>query len=160
ALDRTAAVGTNVDLDEVRLHLVEVDADARLRETFGKAASTRVVVDDAVDVVVERIQRCRCDDPRLAHRAPEVVLAATRLRHQFHGARDQRAERTAEPFRETEGHGVEAAPDPGRIDTGRDSGIDEPRAVEVSREVMLAAGCDDRVDLVERPGTTSGAVVG
>src|SRR5207244_6103616 len=79
ALDRTAAVGTNVDLDEVRLHLVEVDADARLRETFGKAASTRVVVDDAVDVVVERIQRCRCDDPRLAHRAPEVVLAATRL---------------------------------------------------------------------------------
>jgi hypothetical protein len=65
-LDRGAAVGTNIDLDEVRLHLLEIDPDAGLDEALAKAACACVVVGDALDVVVERIQRGCGDDPRLA----------------------------------------------------------------------------------------------
>jgi len=42
-----------------------------------------MVVRDAVDVVVEGIQRGRGDDPRLTHRAAEEVLPAPRLHHQL-----------------------------------------------------------------------------
>ena len=69
----------------------------------------RVVVGEPLDVVVERVDAGRGDDPRLAHRTAEEVLHAPRVRHHLGGAGEERAERAAETLRETERDGVEAA---------------------------------------------------
>src|SRR5207249_11643794 len=74
-------------------------------------------------------------------------------------AGDQRAERTAEALREAQRDGVEAAADARGPDAGCDRGVDEPRAVQMDPQVVLAADGDDCVDLVERPDATARAVV-
>jgi hypothetical protein len=67
-----------------------------------------VVVREPLDVVVERVDAGRRNDPRLAHRAAEEVLLAPRALHELVRAGEQRAKRTAETFREAERHRVEA----------------------------------------------------
>ena len=83
-LDRFADVqaeGADVDLDEVRLHLLEVDRDAGLVQPLGEPPCSRVVFGQALDVVVERVDACRGDDPRLPHRTSELMLEASRAQH-------------------------------------------------------------------------------
>ena len=53
ALDRTGPVRPDVDLDEVRLDLLEIDRNSSGDEPFGEAASACMVVCNSVDVVVE-----------------------------------------------------------------------------------------------------------
>jgi hypothetical protein len=118
-----------------------------------------VIVGEPLDVMVERVDAGRGDDARLPHRAAEEVLAAPRLRHQLVRAGDQRAQRTAQPFREAERDRVERTADARGRDTARDRCVDQARAVEVHRKVVLAAGRDDRVDLLERPDAAAGAVM-
>ena len=67
-----------IDLDEVRLHALEVDREACLHERFCEPARAGVVVREPLDVVVERIDAGRCDDPGLPHRASEEVLLPPR----------------------------------------------------------------------------------
>src|SRR5437879_13090526 len=98
-----------------------------------------MIVGDPVDVVVQRVQRGGGDDPRLAHRASEEVLATSSVRHQLRGTGDQRSERTAEALREAERDGVETASDARRLDSARDRGVDEARTVQMHDEVVLAA---------------------
>ena len=75
AVDRAGAVRADVDLHEVRLDLFELDGDAGVPEPLGETTRTRVVVRDAVDVMVERVEAGGCDDPclpiaALTRRAP------------------------------------------------------------------------------------------
>ena len=101
----------NVDLHEVRLDLLEVDRHTSAVKRPGERAGTRVIVGEAIDVVVERIQTGSSDDPCLAHRASEQVLLTPRALHQLARAREQCAERAAEALREAERHRVEAGRD-------------------------------------------------
>src|SRR5439155_4129884 len=55
---------------------------------------------------------------------------------------------------------VETSTDACRLDPGGDRRVDEPGAVEMDGEFVLQAGAHDRLDLVERPGSPAGAVVG
>ena len=150
----------DVDLDEVRLDLLESDGDVRAScETLGEQAGTRVVVGEPVDVVLERVDARRGDDPGLAHRAAEEVLLAPGALDQLARAREQRAERAAQALRETERDGVEAGGDLGGVDAERDGGVEQARAVEVDREAELARGRDDVLELVERPDAPARVVV-
>ena len=73
----------DIDLDEVRLHLPEIHRDARLVETLRERLRASVIVREPVDVVIERVQPGRGDDPGLPHRTPEEVLLAPRVRHEL-----------------------------------------------------------------------------
>src|SRR5207244_5352804 len=112
-------------------------------EALAEPPGAGMVVREAVDVVVERIDARGRDDPRLAHRTAEEVLEPPRLPHPLARAGDQRAERAAEPLREAERDRVEATGDLGRRDPGRDRGVHEAGSVEVQMEVALAAHLGD-----------------
>ncbi len=111
-------------------------------------------------MVLERVDAGRGDDAGLPHRAAEEVLRAAGGGHQLRRARDERAERAAEPLREAERDDVDAAPDLRRRDAERRGGVDDAGAVEVDAQVELAGGLDDGVDLGERPHAAARGVVG
>ena len=159
ASPRSSAERRDVDLHEVRLDLLEIDGHAGRVERLGERARASVVVREPLDVVVERVEAGRRDDPGLAHRAAEEVLLAPRALHQLARAGEQRPERAAEPLREAERHRVEAAGDLGGRDAERGRRVEEPRAVEVDGEPDLARGRDDLVELVERPHAPARGVV-
>src|SRR5207249_4670563 len=97
----------DVDLDEVRLYLLEVDRNAGRIEPLREAACARVVVGEPLDVVLERVDPGGRDDAGLPHGAAEEVLQPARLRRQLGRTGDKRAERAAEALRETERDRVE-----------------------------------------------------
>ena len=100
----------DVELDEVRLDLVGVDGEPGLGEAAASRSRARVVVGEPLDVVVERVDAGGRDDPGLAHRAAEeVLLRARRAPDHLGRAGEHGAERAAEPLREAERDGVEAA---------------------------------------------------
>ena len=140
-----------IDLDEVRLDLLQIDRHPGVVERLREGACASVVVGEPLDVVVERIQARGRDDPRLAHRAAEEVLLTPCALHQLARAGEQRPEWAAEPLRETERHGVEARGDLRRRNAERDRRIEEPRAVQVDGQAELSGGLDDLFELVERP---------
>src|SRR5580765_538014 len=53
ALDRTGPIRPDVDLDEVRLDLLEIDRNSSSGEPLGEAASACMVLCNSVDVVVD-----------------------------------------------------------------------------------------------------------
>ena len=137
----------DVDLDEVRLDEMRVDRRAPVGPALGEPPRPGVVVGEALDVVLERVEAGRRDDPCLPHRAAEAVLLDPRARHQLGRAGDDGAERRAEALREAERDGVEAAPPMTAAATPeRDGRVREPRAVEVDSEPELAR----RVDAARR----------
>ena len=123
-----------VDLDEVRLDLIEVDGNTCFVESLGERASERVVLGEPFDVMVERVHAGGRDDPRLPHRSAEEVLLAPGAFHPLVRAGEQRSERAPEALRETERHRVEARRDLGRRDAERNRGVEEACAVQVHRE--------------------------
>jgi hypothetical protein len=105
--------GADVELNEVRLHELEVDRQARRHPARPPPPRAGMVVSEPVDVVLERVHPRGRDDPGLPHRAAKPVLLDARAVHQLRGAGDQRAERAAEPLREAERDGVERPRDLG-----------------------------------------------
>src|SRR2546421_5710459 len=91
------------------------------------------------------------NDSRLSHCSAEVVLPAACVPHQLVRTGDQRPERAAETLGEAERDRVEAAPDPPGLHAARHGGVDEPCSIEMNRELVLATGREDRVELVQRP---------
>ena len=73
---------TDVDLDEVRLDLLEVDRNAGSLQSLREPTRPGVVVRQTLDIVVERIDPGGGDDPGLPHRSTELVLETARLSHQ------------------------------------------------------------------------------
>ncbi len=159
-LGRAQAERAHVELDEVRLHLREGDREPARGPALGEPAGSRVVVGEALDVVLERVEAAGGDDPGLPHRPAEAVLGDPRARHQLARAGDQRPERAAEPLGEAERHGVEEAPELGGGDPGCNRGVRDPGAVEVDAESELARGRDGRAELRQRPDRAARAVVG
>src|SRR6478672_2619056 len=67
--------GRDVDLDEVRLGLRRIDRHPGRCPALGEPTGAGMVVRDPLDVVLERVDTGSGDDPGLAHRASEEVLA-------------------------------------------------------------------------------------
>ncbi len=148
-----------VELDEVRLDLLEAHGQPGGLPRLGEPPRAGVVVGQPLDVVVERVQRRRRDDPGLPHRAAEEVLLAPRACHQLGGAGDDRPERATEPLREAERHRVEPAGDRGRGNALGDRGVEEAGAVEVGSEAERAGAAEDVRQPVEGPAAPAGRVV-
>ena len=88
----------DVDLDEVRLHLLEIDRHACGLQTFGQLPRPGVVLGEPFDVVVEGVNAGRRNDSGLPHRSAELVLETTCPPHQVVRAGDERPERAPEPL--------------------------------------------------------------
>ena len=131
SVERPSCAG--VDLDEVRLDLIEVDGNTCFVERLGERARARVVLGEPFDVVVERVDAGGRDDARLPHRSAEQVLLPPGALDQLVRAGEQRSERAPEPLREAERHRVEARRRSRRRDAGRNRGVEEACAVEVHR---------------------------
>src|SRR5205814_7612314 len=140
--------------DEVRLHLGRVDPDP-----FGEPARARVIVGEALDVVVERVQRGRCEDPRLPERAAEQVLALPRTLDERRRAGEDRAGRAAEALREADSDGVREMRPVGRCAPGSDGRVEETGAVEVHGGATLPRSGGGRLEVLQGPYAPAGAAV-
>ena len=150
-----------VDLEDhdVRLDLAGIERDAgQRRQPDRQRARVLVVVGQPVDVVVERVQRARGDDPGLPQRAAEHLLVAPRLLDQFGRAREARSKWCAEALREVQPRGVEAPRELGRGHAGRDHGVHQPRAVHVESQTVLVRDIDHAPQLLQRPHAAAGHV--
>ncbi len=145
------------DRDEVRLG--GLDRETLLREPDRQPPRALVVVGEPLDVVVERVERRRGHDPRLAHRAAEAELLHPGALDQLGRAGEDGAERTAEPLREADRDRVGEAAVRGGRHAARDRRVEEPRAVEVHGEPELSRACRHRDQLVERPDLPPRAAV-
>src|SRR6185436_11976129 len=97
----------DVELDEVRLDLVRVDRQAGGVPALREPVRAGVVLGQALDVMLERVDTGRRDDPGLSHGSAEQVLLPPCPLDRLRRAREQRAERAAETLREAERDGVE-----------------------------------------------------
>jgi len=149
----------HVDLHEVRLDLLEIGGHAGFVERLAEPAGPRMVLREALDVVVEGVDARGRDDSGLPHRAAELVLVPPCAKHPFRRAGDDRAERAAEPFREADRNGVGVTGDCRGTLAARDRGVEETRAVEVEGELELPAGLGDCRDLGEGPHPPARRVV-
>ncbi len=100
-----------VEEDEVRLDRLDVDRQSGSDQPLGEPTRVCVVVREALDVVLERVEPGGGDDAGLAHRASEHVLEAPGLRLALGRGCENGAEGAAEALREAERHRVELAPE-------------------------------------------------
>src|SRR5215208_5771462 len=82
--------------DEVRLDRLHVHGQPVLRKAFGEALGTGVILGEAIDVVVERVQRGGRNDAGLPHRAAEKELLPPRQLDALRRRSENGAERAAE----------------------------------------------------------------
>src|SRR3954468_11428547 len=138
--------------DDVRLDGRGVELDARQqREPLGQALGARVVLGQARDVMLERVEPGGGDDARLAHGAAEHLLPAPRLLDEGRRAGQARADRGAEALGEVQPRAVEAAGPFGGIDAAGHHGVHQPRAVEMGRQPGAAGKVEHGAHLLERP---------
>ena len=101
----------------------------------------RAILSQAVDVMIERVQRACGNHPGLTHRSAEEELRAPRLAHRLPRPREHSAERAAETLREAERDGVGHAPVLGGRHAARNRGkAEQRRAVQVDDEAELPRG--------------------
>ena len=85
---------------------VEHDA-RRARQRLGEAARVGVILGQPRDVVLERVEAGGGEDAGLAHAAAEHLAPAVRAVDERLRAREQRADRRAEPLGQADADGVE-----------------------------------------------------
>ena len=147
--------------DDVGLHGGGIELDAGQRgEALGQPPGARVVVGQALDVVVERVEAGGGDDARLAHGAAQHLLPAPRLLDEGRRAGQARADRGAEALGEVQPRAVEAARPVGGIDAAGHHRVHQPRAVEVGRQAGGAGDVEHAAHLLERPHAPAAHVRG
>ena len=102
------AGAAHVEDHDVGLDPVGVDRDAgQLRQPARQTPRALVVLGQAVDVVLQRVDPGGRDDARLAHRAAEALLEDPGLLDERARARQHGADRRAEALGQVEPHAVE-----------------------------------------------------
>src|SRR5690606_37633690 len=130
---RRAAGARHVEEDDVRLDLGRVDGNAGdLTQAGSEQLGVGVVLGQALDVVLQRVDARRGDDPGLAHRPAEHVLVAPRPLHRLPISGQHGADRAAEALGEVDPDSVDVlAPDLGR-DTASYDGVQQAGTVQVN----------------------------
>jgi hypothetical protein len=90
------SVRTDIDMHEVRLDLLEINRHVGLSQAFCETARSRMIVSDALNVVVHGIDSSSSDDARLSHGTTEEVFRAPRLKDLGLGTGERCAKRTPE----------------------------------------------------------------
>ena len=131
----------------------------RVGEPLGEPARVRVVVGEALDVVVERVEPRRGDDAGLAHRAAEEVLEPPRLRHPRRDPAINAPTGQPRPFERQRLTVSNSCAVLGCGNAGGDDGVEEPRPVEVRRQPARARLRRHLPHLPQRPDAPAAAVV-
>lgn len=125
--------------DDVGLHAVEVDVDARQAdEGFGEEACVGVVLGQARRHLFERNEAGSGQDARLAHAAAEGFAVDARLGDERAGADEHGADGCAETLGEAEHDGIEAGGERADVEAEMSRGIEDACAVEVGGQVAFA----------------------
>ncbi len=130
-----------------------------VRMASARMRACGVIFGQAVDVVLERVERAGGDDAGLAHAAAERFAMSPGLADQVSGAAQGRADRCAQAFREADAHGVEVAGPIGGRNARGDDGVEQPRAVEVAGEAVFGGPAADFRERVVRLNPTRAAIV-
>ena len=137
---RSSARAAHVDLDEVRLDLLEIDRHPGRRQAFREPPGARVVVGEPLDVVLERVharQRRRCRPGAWRRRRGTSSAAPTRIS----SGEPARSAPSGQPS-PLERQSVTVSkcrPIPAAGTPERDRRVQQPRAVEVHARAQLAA---------------------
>ena len=135
----SAAPSASPEDEDVRLDGRRVEIEGRrLREPVGEEPGVRVVVGQAVEMVVEGVVGGRGEDADLAHRAAGHPPVADRAVDEGPRAREHRAARRAEPLRERDVDDVERPRQLRERHAQRGRGVPESRAVEERRQLEVA----------------------
>ena len=137
----------------------DVDGQTGGGESFRQALGARVVLGQALDVVVERVEHRRSNDPGLAQRAAEEELQPPCLLDRRLGAREHRPQRAAQALGEADGDGVGESGVLGGLEPARNRCVEEARTIEVDGEAELVPGRGDVRQGLERPDPPAGAAV-
>ena len=117
-------------------------------------------LDEPRAVVLERVQRARREDARLAHAAAEHLAVVARLGDERARPGERRADRRAEALGEADVHRVERRGELRRRDARGRGRVPEARAVEVQREAAGARASAATPARRRREDAATGAVVG
>ena len=146
----------------------EVAVDARLIEgqgwqradRIGEAAGVGVILGEARDMVIERVETGGGKDAGLPHGAAEALLPLPRGLDEGGRAGEDGADRAAQPLAEIQPDRIEGRSVAGGIDARFDDRVHEPRAVHVEQEPALLRRLADRLDGLERPDRAAALVRG
>src|SRR5262249_19509053 len=128
------------------------DFDGRhLCEKIGQLPCQRVVFGQSGDVVIEGVEAGGCDVAGLSHRPTPHLLVPPRFLDQLRRSGDYGSKWTAETPCEVDPRGVKPGSEITRRGTGRDAGVEEPRAVQVRPQTMSASSRKNIFNLVEAP---------
>src|SRR3990167_7237416 len=144
---RAVEAGGQVDEDNIRVGRHHPQARQR-SQSVGQQAGIGMVVGQAMNVMVQRMQRSGRQHTRLAQPAAQHLAVAVGAGNQLSRADQRRAHRCAQALAEADRHAVVQAGDGARLGDGitprripghtRHRGIEQPRAVQVRGQPMLA----------------------
>ena len=118
-----------------------------VRNPFASNVRIRVIVGQAIDVMVDRVQTRCGEHAGLTQPAAEHLAPAMRRIDQVARTDEDRADRRAESLRQADGHGVERLREFRDGSTRRDRCVEHARAVEMHRETALARERCDVLDV-------------
>src|SRR4051812_26156419 len=118
-----------------------------------------MIIGEALDVVLERINSRGGEYARLPHRAAEGVLPAPRALDEVLAPGEHGADGAAEPFAQIDPDGVEALRVIARADAGRDRRVEQPRAVHVRLHAALVRDFTHLAQLLQRPDRAGAEVM-
>ena len=119
-----------------------------------------VVLGQAADVVLQSVDAGRGDDPRLAHRAAELVLEAQGFGDEAPAARQHPAHGGAEALAQIDPSRVIAVREGRRRLARRHHGVHQAGAVHVRRQPLFAGHVGHRIERVDGPHRTAADVGG
>ena len=110
-----------------------------------------VVLRQALDVVIERIEAGRGQHARLAQRAAQAMLPLPGLVNEGRRAGEHPTHRAAQPLRQIEPDAVAWRSHTMGGDAAGDGGIEDARAVHMHGEAVAAGGARHVLDGLQRP---------
>ena len=125
----------------------------------GECGGVGVVHGQPLDVVLERVNAGRGEDPRLAHAPAEHLAPAVRLLDERTTATQHRTARRAEAFRQAKRDRVEVPGDLGDRHHLLDRGVEHPGSVEMKGQTAAARQLGRLPEIVEREGKARSRVV-
>ena len=128
-------------------------------DAVGEDPGVVVVLLQPPDHLGQREDARRRDDARLAHAAAEDLPHPPGAVDERRRAADHRPDRRGEPFRQAELHRRDVPRPVGDRPAGRDRRVEQPRAVEVNRQVVAGGDGRDRREVLGRQNRAAAPVV-
>ena len=147
----------HVKKDQVRIDRLNLNA-LYLIQALGKCLGVLVIVDQAIDVVLERIDRPRGDDAGLAHSTTKLMFPAPSPFDKSPRPSQGSPNRCAQALAEIDPDRINLGGIVCRRDAGADHRIEQARPIHVGGQSVLSRHCTDLCQGLERPYGASAQV--